>query len=94
MTTQSRGRNPQRLRHSRDNTDRLQQRRPAGLLLSARRAEVIDRLLQRPRCSEQRGAGAQQQMRAASRREPTEEAQRRLVFLNVGMYESLGVWIV
>jgi len=54
--------------------DRQQQRRLAGLLLSALRAGDIDRLL-RDQCGRRAaGAGAQQQMQTASCREPTEEA--------------------
>jgi len=47
--------------------DSNKQRRPAGLLLSVMRAEDIDRQL-RARCGRRAaGAGAQQQMRVASR---------------------------
>jgi len=46
--------------------DRHQQRRPAGLLLSALLAGDIDRQLRRAA-----GSGAQKQMRVASRKEPT-----------------------
>jgi len=54
--------------------DRQQQLRLAGLLLSALRAGDIDRLL-RDQCGRRAaGAGAQQQMRTASFRDPTEEA--------------------
>ena len=59
--------------------------RAAGLLLSALRAGYIDRQLRAP-CSRRRRSaeaarqhGAQQQVQAASRWQPTEEAEHRLV---------------
>ena len=59
-----------------------------SLLLSTLRAGDIDRLL-RARCMRRvAGAGAQQQMRLASRCEPTEEAQHRLAFTGEKLFTA------
>jgi len=70
--------------------DRQQLRRSAGLLLSATQAGYIDRQLQTRCWRHASGAGTQQQMRAASCWEPTEEAQHRLDLLYIWPLAVLG----